>query len=177
MANLAVHSEYQGPDRVRMDNGTSLPIRSTGASLLCSPALFVLKNFLHVPDISKKILSVSQFTADNKVFLEFYSDSCFIKSIRKTLLRGQLKDGLHVFFLGNHSFTVSPQAFLDEHASSSVWHERLGYLSTIVVSRVYLNIGFLSLLIVLVPLSTFTISKKKVTVSLFRHLSGLLLLL
>jgi len=35
MANLAVHSEYQGPDKVRMGNGTGLPIQSTDASLLC----------------------------------------------------------------------------------------------------------------------------------------------
>ena len=91
MVNLAVHSEYQGPDRVRMDNGTSLPIRSTGASLLCSPALFVLKNFLYVPDISKKFLSVSQFTADNKVLLEFHSDSCFVSPPEKLYYKNNLR--------------------------------------------------------------------------------------
>ena len=54
MTNLAVHSEYQGPDRVRMGNGTCLPIRSTGASLLCSHvSSFVLKNLLLVSDITK----------------------------------------------------------------------------------------------------------------------------
>ena len=76
-----------------MGNGTGLPIRATGDSLLCSPvSSFVLKNLLHV-------LSVSQFTADNKVLLEFYPDSCFIKNLstRKTLLRGQLKNGMYVF--------------------------------------------------------------------------------
>ena len=79
-----------------MSNGTGLPIRATGASLLFSHvSFFVLKNFLHVPDITKYLLSVSQFTTDSKVFLEFHPDSCFIKdlSTQKTLLRGQLKDG------------------------------------------------------------------------------------
>ena len=74
-----------------MGNETSLPIRVTGASLLCSHvSSFVLKNLLHVPDITKNLLYVSQFTADNKVLLEFHPDSCFIKdlSTRKTLLRG-----------------------------------------------------------------------------------------
>ena len=71
MANLTVYSEYQEPDRVRMGNETGLLIHSTGAFLLCSPtSSFVLKNLLHVPDITKKFMSISQFKANNK-FLEF----------------------------------------------------------------------------------------------------------
>ena len=94
-----------------MSNEIGLPIRSTGTSLLCSLiSSFVLKNLLHVPDIIKNFLSVSQFTAANKV-LEFHPVSFFVKdlSTQKTLLRGQLKDGLYVFSLGNHNFTASPQ--------------------------------------------------------------------
>ena len=109
IANLAAHFEYQGPDRVRMGNGTGLPIRAAGASLLCSPiSSFVLKNLLHVPDITKNLLSVSQFTADNKALLEFHPDSCFMKdlSTRKTLLRGHLRMAC-MFSLGNHNFIVS----------------------------------------------------------------------
>ena len=86
------------------------------------------------------VLSLHQtvLPADNKVLLEFHPDSCFIKdlSTRKTLLRGQLKDGLYVFSLGNHNFTASPQALLGERASSSIWHERLGHPSIRVVSSV-----------------------------------------
>ena len=90
IANLAAHSEYQGPDRVRMGNGAGLPIRATDASLLCSPvSSFVLKNLLHIPNITKNLQSVSQFTADKKVLLEFHPGSYFVKdlSTRKTLLR------------------------------------------------------------------------------------------
>ena len=37
-----------------MGNGTCLPISSTGAFLLCSPAsFFVLKNLIHVPGVPK----------------------------------------------------------------------------------------------------------------------------
>jgi len=71
IVNLAVHSVYQGPDRVRMSNGTGLLVPSTDASLLCSlVSSFVLKNLLHVPDIIKNLLSVSQFTAENKVLID-----------------------------------------------------------------------------------------------------------
>jgi len=73
MANLAVHSEYQGPDRVHMGNGTCLPIHSTGASLLCSHASsFALKNLLRVLGITKNLMSVSQLTFDNKSFLNSF---------------------------------------------------------------------------------------------------------
>ena len=97
-----------------------------------------MKNLLHVPDITKNLLSVSQFTVDNKVLLEFHPDSCFVKdlSTQKTLLRGQLKDGMYVFPLIKRSFTTSLQALLGERASSSVWHERLGHPSTRVASNV-----------------------------------------
>jgi len=70
MANQAVHSEYQGPDRVRMSNGTALPIRSTGASLLCSHASsFVLKDLLNVLGITKNLLSVVNLLLIIKSFL------------------------------------------------------------------------------------------------------------
>jgi len=52
--------------------------------------VFLLKTLLHVHDITKNLMSDSQFTATNKVFLEFHPDSCFVKNLstRKTLLRG-----------------------------------------------------------------------------------------
>ena len=180
IANLAVHSEYQEPDRVRMDNGTGLPIRSTGASLLYSHiSSFVLKNLLHVSDITKNFLSVSQFTADNKVLLEFHPDSCFIKdlSTRKTLLRGQLKDGMYVIYLGNHNFTVSLQALLDKRAYSSIWHERLGHPSTKVISSVLSQHRLSFFTDRAGILSASPVSKENVIVSFFRHLPRLLLLL
>ena len=102
---------------------------------------------------------------------------CYIISTRKTLLRGQLKDGMYVFFLWNYTITASPQDLLGEHASSSVWHERLGHPSTRVVSSVLSQhqLPFLpdragS------PLCP-PVSKEKVTVFLFCHLPRLLLLL
>jgi len=103
---------------------------------------FVLKNLLHVPDITKNLLSVSQFTANNKVLLEFHPDSYFIKDLftRRILLRGQLKDDMYVFSLGNHNFTASPQALLGERASFFVWHEHLGHPSTRVVSSILFEV-------------------------------------
>ena len=82
IANLAVHSEYQEPNIVLMGNDSGLPIHSTSVSLLCYSAFsFVLKNLLHVPGIIKNLMSVSQFTTDNKVLLEYHPNSCLLKDL------------------------------------------------------------------------------------------------
>lgn len=46
-----------------------------------------------------KILSVSKFTKDNKVYFEFFYDKCFVKcqETKEVLLRGEVKDGLYTF--------------------------------------------------------------------------------
>lgn len=36
---------------------------------------------LHVPAIAKNPISISRFTQDNNVFVEFYSDSCVFKDL------------------------------------------------------------------------------------------------
>lgn len=59
----------------------------------------VLKQLLHVPKITKNLLSVSKFAHDNNVYFEFHSTVCFIKdqAIHTILLMGKLEDGLYVF--------------------------------------------------------------------------------
>jgi len=92
MENMTVHSEIKYLTEFAWVMGYVCLSILLVLFLLCYPASsFFLKNLLHVPGITKNLLSVSKFTADNKVFLEFYPDSCFVKdlSTRKTLLRGQ----------------------------------------------------------------------------------------
>ena len=50
--------------------------------LLCHLMIHItlhLNNFLHVPSITKNLLSASQFAKDNSVFVEFHSDKCLAK--------------------------------------------------------------------------------------------------
>jgi histidinol-phosphate/aromatic aminotransferase/cobyric acid decarboxylase-like protein len=59
--NLNLHSEaYDGPDEIQVGNGTRLDIQHTGNSKL-SPN-FYLCYALHVPNITKNLLSVQKFT-------------------------------------------------------------------------------------------------------------------
>ncbi|CAA0835561.1 Unknown protein, partial [Striga hermonthica] len=68
--------------KLLMGNGESAIISHFGNSLFQAPDqtnVFILKNLLHVPMISRNLLSVSQFARDNKVFFEFHPNVCFVK--------------------------------------------------------------------------------------------------
>ena len=60
---------------------------------------FILRNLLHVPHITKNLLSVSQFAKDNNVYFEFFPNDCYVKHqvTKQTLLHGTVKDGIYVF--------------------------------------------------------------------------------
>jgi GAG-pre-integrase domain len=89
---------------------------------------------LHVPSISKPLLSVSQLVADNAIIVEFNSCSCFIKdrATQQILLQGLLRNGL---------YTVSSQiqqhiAFNCDVVSLETWHHRLAHASTFVLQHI-----------------------------------------
>jgi hypothetical protein len=49
--------EYDGLDQIQVGNGTRLAIKNIGTSIL-SPPNFILCNVLHVPKITKNLVSV-----------------------------------------------------------------------------------------------------------------------
>ena len=71
--NLQVHSDYTGNDRVHIGDGTGLIINNIGhSSISTSKRNLHFKDVLHVPAITKNLLSVRKFTQDNNVFFEFH---------------------------------------------------------------------------------------------------------
>ena len=73
--------------------------------------MFTLSNVLHVPHITKLLLSVQKFYRDNHVYFEFHASMFYVKDLvtKKVLLSGQIHDGLYV--LSESSATSVPQAF------------------------------------------------------------------
>ena len=73
-----------------MEDGIGLAIQHIGQSTFpsqFSSKLLVLKWLLHVPSISKSLLSVSKFAHDNNVLFEFHSNKCFVKDqVTRTVL-------------------------------------------------------------------------------------------
>lgn len=69
--NLSLKSEYQGPDQLKIGNGSVLPITHIGSSSFhFSNRSFMLNNILRVPTIAMNLLSVSKLCTDNDVFFE-----------------------------------------------------------------------------------------------------------
>ena len=69
--NLMTKVEYYGSDQVHIGNGMGLSIKHVGKFAFSSTYTFKilsLKQLLHVPTITKNLLSVLKFAHDNDVF-------------------------------------------------------------------------------------------------------------
>jgi len=137
LGNLNLQAEeYNGSDQLRVGNGQGLDTKHLGSSQLHYPHVsFTLQNLLHVPNIQKNLLSVSQFTRDNNVFFEFHPHFFCVKDPQTgtTLLRGQSKNGLYTLP------SIPPLtrfALVGERTSLDRWHCRLGHPSLRIVSQV-----------------------------------------
>jgi hypothetical protein len=98
LKRLAMHEQYHGGDTVQVGNGAGLQILHTGSGLIKTDTRpLALKNILHVPEISKHLLSVHKLSRDNNVFFEFHPWYFLIKD-RQTqhlLLEGKCEAGLY----------------------------------------------------------------------------------
>ncbi|TXG63472.1 hypothetical protein EZV62_010466 [Acer yangbiense] len=109
LGNLNIGAEYNGGNKLFMGNGIGLTIFHIGHSTFSNASRsFILRNLLHVPNITKNLISVSQFANDNNVFFELHPHACFVKdhASRETLLRGSHKGDLYQFNLSK-SLVVS----------------------------------------------------------------------
>lgn len=70
LAHLSVSSPCSADSKVLVGNGSGLSVQHIGSSKLVAPNnnSFLLNNLLHVPSITKNLISVSQFTRDNNVY-------------------------------------------------------------------------------------------------------------
>jgi hypothetical protein len=81
-----------------VDDGTRLAIKNMGISKL-SPN-FILRSVLHVPQITKNLLSIQKFTSDNDAYVEFHPSCFFVKdrTSGKILHHGLSRHGLYHWF-------------------------------------------------------------------------------
>jgi hypothetical protein len=71
--HLVMRDQYQGKDMVQVGNGVGLKIGHVGSySINTDTHPLALNNALHVPKISKHLLSVHKLSCDNNVFFEFH---------------------------------------------------------------------------------------------------------
>ena len=92
-------------------NGSKLHISHIGNSKFLSNHFdksLRLNNILHVPHITKNLVSISKCTTDNSVSVEFTPSCCYVKDLitGATLLKGVHDLVLHVFIIKIASFTL-----------------------------------------------------------------------
>lgn len=112
-ANLVHKTSYTGPEQIYIGDGAGLQISHIGSSSFTSQfnsKILTLNHLLHVPSITKNLLSVSKFASDNNVFFEFFPNKCYVKdqATHSILVEGKLKQGLYAF---------DPPTFLSTSAS------------------------------------------------------------
>jgi hypothetical protein len=127
---------YSSKKKIRIGNGKGLSIDHIGTTRLFTPtSQFDLLGTLHVPHISKNLISVHKFTKDTNTFFEFHP-SYFLLKDRRTgkLLHGLNKHGLYHFFPSANKHPHS--ATVGERASTFQWHSQLGHPTLKIVRRV-----------------------------------------
>jgi hypothetical protein len=136
--NLNLKSDdYIGSNQIKIGKGTGLPIHHIGHTRFFTPPYhFDLFNVLHVPYISKNLLSVHLFTKDTNTFFEFYPYYFLLKDRRskRVLLCSPNRQGLYQFpFPANKS---PPSTLVGECVSLPQRHSRLGHPAFKVVRSV-----------------------------------------
>jgi len=127
---LTDSAPYLNNDHLHVGNGKGLSISHIGHTMLHSPKhTFTLSNVLHVPHITKPLLSVQKFCRDNNIYFEFHATIFYVKDLttKSVLLSGQSNDGLYV--LSKSSATTIPQAYWSPCVSitADLRHRRLGH--------------------------------------------------
>ena len=163
MNNLHQKTKYNGNESLTVGNGNRLRIEHVGSGLITTHNndVLILNEMLHVPAITKNLISISQLTSDNNVVVEFSSSDCCVKekTTKREVLQGTLKDGLYQFepvkvARVNHKCSVTPvldrvsvfssvvKNDVKQSKSSSVlsvtdkWHRKLGHPSNNVLKLV-----------------------------------------
>ena len=102
--NIQQLGPFKGPNQIYIGNGQGLSIKSSGYTKFVSPinprVSLSLKQLLHVPAITKNLISVNKFSKENNIFFELYPNHCVVKSqgTNEVLLQGSLgPDGLYMF--------------------------------------------------------------------------------
>lgn len=131
---LTMKEQYRGHDHVQTANGEGMRITHIVQSTLpTSSHPLHLKNILHVPSVTRNLLSVKKFAYDNKVFFEFHPWYFLVKDrdSRAVLLRGGVRGGLY-----NLDESSIKQVFSSVKVSHEQWHSRLGHPATPIVQHI-----------------------------------------
>lgn len=90
LLNLQNVQSYAYPNEILVGNVHSLVVKSLGLSYFrpksMSNSMLKFNNRLHVPNITRNLISVSKYAKDKNVFFEFHSNKYYVKSQTSSLV-------------------------------------------------------------------------------------------
>jgi len=124
--NFLSKSTYTGTDKVRVADGSLLPIKHVGwMNIPRVTKPLVLNNVLHVPTLKHNLLTVKQLYQDNNCIVVFDNSSVCVKD----KISGKVL--LHASSTGNVCHLAvpssSPLAFATLIDPATTWYRRLGH--------------------------------------------------
>jgi hypothetical protein len=137
MEKLHVRDCYNGNEQIHTASGSGMDIHHIGHSIIHTPSHDLhLKNIFHVPEAIKSLVSTSHLARDNHAFVEYWHNSFFVKDqdTKEVLLQGRCVNGLYP--LPSSSFSLGHHVHGVAKTTSSIWHQRLGHPSSVVVHQV-----------------------------------------
>lgn len=131
---LTMKEPYRGKNHVQAANGAGMRITHISHSTIpTSSHPLRLNDILHVPSVSRNLLSVKKICHDNNICFEFHPSYFLVKdrATRVVLLRGGCRGGLY-----NLNESSIKQIFHIVKVSREKWHSRLGHPATQVVQHI-----------------------------------------
>ena len=98
LVTLTASKPYLGNDNLHVGDGKGLSISHIGhTKLYTTHRSFTLSNVLHVPAITKLLISIQKLCLDNNVYFKFNPFLLYVKDLNtnEVLLSGQSKYGLY----------------------------------------------------------------------------------
>jgi hypothetical protein len=130
---MAMKEKYQANDHVTTANGQGMYIHHICQSKFHTAShTLILKDILHVPSITRNLLSVRKFAIDNHVFFEFHPHFLLVKDLatREVLIRGWCQDGIYMLNLASMHIALQ-----NCRVSKKQWHGRLGHASPQIIQK------------------------------------------
>lgn len=112
-------------------------IHHIGHSSLQTPVQSLqLNNVLHIPQVTRNLLSIHRLANDNNIFFEFHPSYFLVKDrlTKRLLLQGKCERGLYP--IKPRCIALSKKALLTSKPSQGQWHCRLGHPSSSIVQQV-----------------------------------------
>ncbi|KAE8733997.1 hypothetical protein F3Y22_tig00000910pilonHSYRG00040 [Hibiscus syriacus] len=145
-ANVSNLNEFRGSGNLTVGNGVSLNIHNIGSTVVASSSkTFLLNELLHVPWITKNLLSVSKLARDNAAYLEFHAERCYVRdeASKEILCKVKRRRVVYIFIWLNNTSIFLPYTS-EQNGVMECKHRHIVELNLVLLAQASLPIRYWS---------------------------------